>query len=411
MFKPDIIQQQLFNVVGWAQSENPEIVIEKHLTETLSGLTYQSQHPLLTLENLKATSPDFMGYLYPHWQSGKAYPKGKKLVHEEKIYISDEDENTETPGDGELWKVVDDFSEWLERETKAAIIKGIQLFMNKRILEHSAAGLLTINHLYAVPEEPAIVEPAMAFVGVKLLPIRIYGATSTVSRIGLMFDEPCEVNIEIYHSSSNEKLADKVFEYTQPGKVQWFNSSFELVSYNENIGFGGAFILGFKPGDIVPTGANPPKLISAYRAGAKYGRYINAKPFTIEAMGAGIWSDEKDYFPGGNNGLLMQINTRVDYTDFIVSEKQIFQDVIAKQVAVHFLRLMAFNSENRINHRNQNIDRIALLYEIDGDSQGTKKSGLAYELSQAVEAVAVDVSKLDKSIFKKALSGVKYKTR
>lgn len=411
MFKPDVIKDQLFDVVGWEQSENPEIKIDKVLTNSLSGLTYQSQHPLLTLENLKAISPNFAEYNYPDWDSETTYPQGKKVKHENKPYLSKENENTDTPGQSDKWKEIDEFSEWLKRETKAGIIKGIQLFMNKRILEHSAAGLLNITHLYSVPMKHTIVEPDMEFVGVEIWPVRIYGVTTKVSRVGFMFTEPCEVTIKIYHSSSNDVLSEETFEYNQPGKVQYFNLSFDLVAYVENFGFGGTFIIGFDPNELIPAEVDLPKLISAYQAGSKYTRYINIKPFVIEASGGEIWGAEKKYLPEGNNGLLMQLNTRVDYTDFIVSEKQVFQDIIAKQVAVHFLRQMAFNSENRINHRNQNIDRIALLYEIDGDSQSSKKSGLAYQLSQAVEAVTVNVSKLDKSIFKKPVSRVKYTTR
>ena len=67
MYRASDIKANLLNLVGWQQNPNPsEDQIAQLLTISESGLYFQHQHPLLTLQNLKLIAPDFSNYVYPH---------------------------------------------------------------------------------------------------------------------------------------------------------------------------------------------------------------------------------------------------------------------------------------------------------------------------------------------------------
>ena len=57
MIRISAIQEALMHLVGWEQSYDPQGQIDKSLTESESGLTYQQAHPMVTLENIRAIMP------------------------------------------------------------------------------------------------------------------------------------------------------------------------------------------------------------------------------------------------------------------------------------------------------------------------------------------------------------------
>lgn len=91
--------------------------------------------------------------------------------------------------------------------------------------------------------------------------------------------------------------------------------------------------------------------------------------------------------------------TKKDITNHIISQKVLFADTISKQVAVDLLREFAYNPNFRISRSTQNVSRIELLYELDGDSTSEKKSGLVHKLDLAYKAIG-------KKCLPKRISGI-----
>lgn len=79
--------------------------------------------------------------------------------------------------------------------------------------------------------------------------------------------------------------------------------------------------------------------------------------------------------------------TDKDITKHIISQKMLFADIISKQVTVDMLREFACNPNFRINRATTNISTLEVRYELDGDSTSERKSGLAYRLDLAYEAI------------------------
>ena len=111
-----------------------------------------------------------------------------------------------------------------------------------------------------------------------------------------------------------------------------------------------------------------------------------------------------------NYGINLQLTISCDLTDIIVQQKKLFQNIIGLQVAVDMLREFAYNPSFNIGRTQQNFSRNEILYELDGDSQGYKKSGLMYELSKALQAVDIDTTDLSRVCLPCRNKGVKYRT-
>ena len=118
---------------------------------------------------------------------------------------------------------------------------------------------------------------------------------------------------------------------------------------------------------------------------------------------------EVSYTNTMNYGMNLEVSVGCDLTDFICQEREMFANVIQKQVAVSVLRTIAMNPDVRVNRNQVNVTRDELLYEIDGTPQG-KPSGLAYELKQAYKALSLDTRQLDRICLACNNHGVKYRT-
>ena len=83
-------------------------------------------------------------------------------------------------------------------------------------------------------------------------------------------------------------------------------------------------------------------------------------------------------------------NGGCDLTDFIISQRQMFQTVIQRQVAAIGLRTLAMNPNVRVNRNQSNASRTDILYELDGNTSGVRPGGLGYDLKKAYEALRLE---------------------
>ena len=57
MYRAKEVEDAMLHVVGWEQEVNPALQIAGCLTESESGLTFQSAHPMCTLAMVNALVP------------------------------------------------------------------------------------------------------------------------------------------------------------------------------------------------------------------------------------------------------------------------------------------------------------------------------------------------------------------
>ena len=123
-----------------------------------------------------------------------------------------------------------------------------------------------------------------------------------------------------------------------------------------------------------------------------------------------LWdAEDMQYFVDKTWGINLDVTVGCDLTDFIVDQRWLFQDVLMKQMAVDALREFVYNPNVRTNRHSVNAGRTEILYEIDGDSSSMRESGLAYELKQALGAVSLATSGINRVCLPCCNHGLRYK--
>lgn len=439
MYRIKEIQDALLHVCGWEQSYNPKEAIDSDLTRSESGLMFQGAHPLLTLDTMRAIMPDDWGYQYPEWNSRETYSAGTIVQYDlngnddELYWESIRDNNTnEIPGQSILfWKPYNILSDFLERLTRNGIATAIQTFTQIKQLDKETRNLLERRTFFdGAGRIRATLQNTHKLVGFEIVPVRALGVTAKIEKIGLqMTGGTGIVKMYLFHSSQIDpiKTFDLDFQ-VKNGGFQWFtleNCFLPYISKDNNSG--GSWFLCYNQ-DELPQGMEAINVskdwsrepcgtcnIGSVEVWRELTKYLQVTPFMYNAPETfaeypELWDIAYTMYTNTQNyGLNCEITVGCDLTDFIISQRQIFQDVIQKQVAVIALRALAMNPNVRVNRYQSNATRTDILYELDGNTSGVRPGGLGYQLKKAYEALKLDTQGLDRVCLSCNNRGVRYK--
>lgn len=426
------IQDALLHVVGWEQGWKESDRIDAGLTETESGLTFQGAHPLVTLTNIRAIMPEDFAFEYPAFVAGRYYAAGAKVSDGGKIYRcevagvhSTLDGWTEQTGEVTL-------SAFVENLTRQAIAQVVQTFIQTKQIARETKDLMQRRALFdGAARLQSRILPTGKLVGLEIIPVRAMGVTTKIERIGLqMIGGTGEITMYLFHSSQSLPVRTIRLQYTNTsGAFQWFTPAepVYLPYIGTGTDAGGAWLLCYNQNDL-PDGMralNVTKdwskepcqtcLGGSLESWRELTKYLQISPFCIKAP-AGYAGNptlpdigELAYTNTMNYGINLEISVGCDLSDFIISQRMVFANVIQRQVAVNVLRTIAMNPEVRVNRNQVNVTRDQILYEVDGIAQG-RPSGLAYELQQSYKALEIDTQGLDRVCLKCNNHGVKYRT-
>lgn len=438
MIRANDIQEKLLHLIGWEQNyDTSDLKISDALTVSESGLYFQQIHPLLTLQNMSCIAPDFKNTTFNEYDSEKEYRKGNIVKINDTLYkalqnckgISPEDESNEIYDATEYWVETNPFSEWLESKTKASIQKAISRYYTEKIAQGTYKTLCENKTLFdGTGRIVDVVKNRRNLVGFEIVPIRAKGVTTKINKIGLQFTEPGEYTLYLMHSSMYEPVKVITLTKTRKNSIEWFTVDDLYLPYqSENNDAGGSWYLCYLQSQL-PEGSQairkdkdwskePCKSCSRseYTSWLSWSKYLEVHPFYVneemlnESMT--LWDVENnEYTYDTNYGINLEVSVSCDITDFIVEQRAIFQDIIAKQVAIDMLREFAYNANVRTNRHSINASRIDILYEIDGDSSSMKQSGLSHQLNLAYKAIKLSTEGLDRVCLPCKSNGIKYRT-
>ena len=382
------IQDKLLNLIGWAPEEFSGITIDSSLTKSETGLYFQQAHPLLTLTNLVNIAPDF-----------------KNIVT--------------TSG-------VDPFSTWLKHKTVASIQKAISRFCSEKLVAGTYKALCENKVLF--DGTGRIVDTIVNknnLVGFEIVPVRSKGVTTVINKIGLQFTMPGKYKLYLMHSSSIEPMRVIELEKKKKG-FEWLEVDNLYLPYIGANDAGGSWYLCYKQSEL-PEGSKAIKKVKdwskgpckscsrvEYLAWQAWSRYIEIHPFYVNEElidGTDLWDiDANQYTYDTNYGINLEVSVMCDITDLIIEQRNLFRDVIMKQVAVDFLREFAYNSNVRTNRHSINASRVEILYELDGDSGSMKKSGLCYQLDLAYKALNISLDGIDRVCLPCNNNGIRFRS-
>ena len=395
MYRIEDIYNGVKSLVGWEQHWDSSSEIDEELTVSESGLYYQQAHPLLTLDNMRAVMPS-------GWENG--------------------------------------FDAYLEKVTKAGIVKAMQTFFSKKVDAKVSRNLLEHRSLFnGVGKYVDIIQNRGNFVGFEIEPVNSNGITVRLDRIGLqMKGATGTVRVYLFHSTQVEPVAYWDVEITRAlGQFVWLDLGVSGPAIVTDDVPGAKWYLGYHQSqmpewmDAINYGRDWSKApcMQCNKGGqeewVEMNRYFHVAPFMAPATLVGsdydgsfdrsfvvsieqsvlFWNeDDMVYTPNYNYGINFTYTVGCDLTDFVVRQRAVFAPVIQKQVAYDCLKTIALNPEVRVN-RNQ-LNAAQLLADLDGEP-GLKR-GLAVDLERAYNALDIDTSGLDPVCLGCRNRGVRY---
>ena len=434
MVRANDIQEKLLRLIGWEQNyDTSDLKISDALTVSESGLYFQQIHPLLTLQNMSCIAPDFNNITFPEYNSEKEYSKGNVVDYQGTQYKALQKAQGKQPDiESEYWVETNLFSEWLESKTKASIQKAIARYCNEKTVEGTNKPLCESRTLFdGTGRLVDTVKNKKNLVGFEIIPVRAKGVTTKINKICLQFTKAGEYTLYLMHSSMDEPIKTIKLTKVRDNSAEWFTVDDLYLPYqSEDNDAGGSWYLCYFQSELPegsqairkdkdwskePCGSCSRRELITWMAWSKYLEihpfFVNEELINTEDESLHLWDVENNQYTYDNNyGLNLEVTVSCDITDFIVEQRMMFQDVIAKQVAVDMLREFAYNSNVRTNRHSINASRLDILYEVDGDSSSMKKSGLSYQLDVAFKAIKLSTSGIDRVCLPCRNNGIKYRT-
>ena len=434
MVRANDIQEKLLRLIGWEQNyDTSDLKISDALTVSESGLYFQQIHPLLTLQNMSCIAPDFNNITFPEYNSEKEYSKGNVVDYQGTQYKALQKAQGKQPDiESEYWVETNLFSEWLESKTKASIQKAIARYCNEKTVEGTNKPLCESRTLFdGTGRLVDTVKNKKNLVGFEIIPVRAKGVTTKINKICLQFTKAGEYTLYLMHSSMDAPVKIIKLNKIRDNSAEWFTVDDLYLPYqSEDNDAGGSWYLCYFQSELPegsqairknkdwskePCSSCSRRELLAWMAWSKYLEihpfFVNEELINIEDESLHLWDVENNQYTYDNNyGLNLEVTVSCDITDFIVEQRMMFQDVIAKQVAVDMLREFAYNSNVRTNRHSINASRLDILYEVDGDSSSMKKSGLSYQLDMAFKAIKLSTSGIDRVCLSCRNNGIKYRT-
>lgn len=439
MYRLKEIQDALLHVVGWEQSYDPAKAIDNYMTETESGLYFQGAHPLLTLDSMESIMPDDWGIQYPvwdaltQWKQNKVVQYGNDTNGNKLFWKAKADNVGEEPTEDSLfWSKYNILSDFLERMTRNGIATAIQTFTQIKQLDKETRNLLERRTFFdGAGRIRATLQNNHKLVGFEIVPVRAMGVTAKIEKIGLqMTGGTGVVRMYLFHSSQIDpiKTLDLNFTVTNGG-FQWFPLTDCYLPYiSDENNSGGSWFLCYNQ-DELPAGMEAINVskdwsrepcgtcnIGSVEVWRELTKYLQVTPFMYHAPETfaeypELWDIAQTLYTRTQNyGLNCEITIGCDLTDFVISQRAIFQTVIQRQVAAIALRTLAMNPNVRVNRNQSNASRTDILYELDGNTSGVRPGGLGYDLKKAYEALRIDTQGLDRICLSCNNRGVKYRT-
>lgn len=439
MIRINEICEALKNVCGWEQSYDPAKAIDDNLTQTESGLYFQGAHPLLTLDSMEAIMPDDWGIQYPvwdaltQWKQNKVVQYGNDTNGNKLFWKAKADNVGEEPTEDSLfWSKYNILSDFLERMTRNGIATAIQTFTQIKQLDKETRNLLERRTFFdGAGRIRATLQNNHKLVGFEIVPVRAMGVTAKIEKIGLqMTGGTGVVRMYLFHSSQIDpiKTFDLNFTVTNGG-FQWFPLTDCYLPYiSDKNNAGGSWFLCYNQ-DELPAGMEAINVskdwsrepcgtcnIGSVEVWRELTKYLQVTPFMYHAPETfaeypELWDIAQTLYTRTQNyGLNCEITIGCDLTDFIISQRQIFQTVIQRQVAAIALRTLAMNPNVRVNRNQSNATRMDILYELDGNTSGVRPGGLGYDLKKSYEALQIDTQGLDRICLACNNRGVRYRT-
>lgn len=446
MYRAKEVEEALLHVVGWEQDVNPDLQIAGGLTQSESGLTFQSAHPMCTLAMVNALVPSDWDRSIKDWNNGDMIRKGEIRKHKGYYWKAKKNSQNQEPpyndfnGDfnddfgNEYWRVTNLLTEKTEQLTRRGIQNAVQRWMSTKRVNKESRTLLEHRAFFDGAGQLQDTMPNQdKIVGFELVPVHGLGVTVKIDKVGLQFNSPGQVTVYVFHSGKSEPVYEHTCGYDRTnGTFKWFEPKDWYLPYLNPWGAGGSWYLVYVQRDCIP---NDGVLMEAIRVSKDWNaepcgscnigsvqawrellQYVKISPFQVGTPGDWDRYDphrwnlaNNAYTPYTNYGLNVMVSVQCDVTDLIIKNKQQFAPVIKLQTAYDILRNADMNPDVVVSRYQSNISHTDVRYELDG-SAATHKKGMGIELDKEYAALEVETQGMDKVCLGCNNRGIRYRT-
>ena len=446
MYRSKAVVEALKHLVGWEPDINPDLQIAGGLTQSESGLNYQSAHPMCTLAMVNALIPSEWERSIKAWTAQTDVKKGRVYKHQTYYWKAKKNSKGQEPpyqdfdGDfnedfgNEYWQATNLLTEKVEEFTRDGIQNAVQKWYETKKVNKESRTLLEHRAFFdGAGRIKDTVRNQDKIVGFEIQSVHGIGVTTKIDKVGLQFNSPGQVTVYVFHSLKAEPVYQQTFGYDRAnGTFKWFEPQGWYLPYMNEWGAGGVWYLVYVQRDLIPDDG---VLMEAVRYGMDWNvgpcvscnmgstqawrellQYVKVSP--VQAATPGNW-DRSDpqrwnlqnncYTPGSNYGLNVMVSVMCDVTDIIIKNRQQFAPVIKLQTAYDILRNADMNPDVVVSRFQSNISHTDVRYELDG-SAATNKRGMGLELEKAYAALEVETQGMDKVCLGCNNRGIRFRT-
>lgn len=369
MYNAATINEGFAGLVGWRNPYDPAYpAVPEELSGSASGLYFQDAHPLITLENLWSSAPEFDKYDYP-----------------------------ENPA------AITTFYNWLKAQQQAAIVGLLSEMTTRRKLADAGKTLLENRMLFdGMGNYNDRIIKRGRFVYIELRLKAQKGLKYTIPGIGLQIDTPQQgLPIYVYSPTSYTPVEIIPVNITKPLSVQWVEFPEPLVLEPGSGADAGGYFVGYYEDDLVGQAINrattwgqPPCFGCSGYSYESYIKYSKYMAITAGSVSSNYFSDFEDNLfdvsgitaNGSTNwGMNLKINVACDLTTFFLENKALFPQAIAHAVAVKLLSVIAYST--RVNALQDKTRALAMM-----DIDATRKDAFIHKYNALIDGLNVDFS-------------------
>jgi len=433
MYRESDFQACMAGLVGWRQNTNPDYAaLPSSLLSSSSGLYFQDEHPLISVQNIDQCDYNYDQFNYPAWSAVTTYDIAKGPVNwvrftDNKIYSSLQAANTNhSPDTSPLWwEVVDLSAQKIAQITSAAASKLLTRVFTEKKLNDVTKSIFENIQLFDGAGSLLNKEIREGrFCGFEIFLKDNRDLMTVIKKLGTQFTmaNPDFV-LYIFHSSQSQPLFKLPIALTKAISFEWNTIAsggnpialkyIDLKNYN--YGVGGSFYVGYYEDDL-PNGSMAINkgydfgmipycrtCNNDFRYWSSWSEYLRIQPFVIASSDlAGIkpadtggnptlWDIHRNQYQYTKNyGLNLDLTVRCDVTDFLCRESYLFSDCLMKQVAMDVLNLIAFSYRNNTVSKET---RDLAMYALNNKDNNTP--GVSSKFEKSLKALSFDISDLN----------------
>lgn len=406
-----ILKSEIFGLVGSRQTvASGYDLLPASLLESRSGQFVQSEHPILTVENLDQCARNYANEIYDDWDVATTYIKGDRVADggTNYEYISDTPTAGNLTSDVAFWSPVSDFANYLIRRQEDAIQMVMQSVIREKKLKSLTKSIYENVLLYDGQGSLTNKEINQGkFVGFEITLKNHRSLITVINAIRTQLTGLVTFNIYLFHSSQPTALSTFQITNNQAnGAVTTKLTASNIMRYlDDSYDIGGSFYLGYFQADLSGSGVqaiNKDVNLTKAPCGScnkrnayyynSYSQFMSICAIEVPASalnGTNLFDiDQVGYSYDKTYGLNLNLTTRCDITDFVVQEEYLLSDAVAKQWAVLLLEDIAYNT--RDNSISEKV-RQSAVFELNNRERGS----LPYKLDKAIKAVDYDFSSLN----------------